>query len=125
MLVMALESTRKRIADAVLGAHARWDRTGRTKSREPGGRANDHVLRRSIAMIAVLAEREDGLTLAEICDEMGVSRATVYRDLDALHRAGVSIENISPEGHAAHWRLGQTLDRAGRPVHHPPSRRPR
>lgn len=46
-----------------------------------------------------------GMSVAQLSDETGVTRRTIYRDLDALQEAGFPIYNEMRDGHA-YWKLG-------------------
>ena len=81
----------RRIVAAVRGAADRWARDAyldKARATRPG----DHVVSRCLALVAALAETADGMRSVEIAEQLGVSRPTVDRDLEALRRAGVRIE---------------------------------
>ena len=50
-------------------------------------------------MIAVLDQKDEGFTAEELCSEVpGVGRATVYRTIKLLQRAGVICKLAMPDG---------------------------
>jgi DNA-binding transcriptional ArsR family regulator len=94
----------RRIVAAVRGAAERWERDAwltDVRASRPG----DHIVSRCLALVAALAETADGMRSVEIAEQLGVSRATVDRDLEALRRAGVLIETemAVEDGVAMRW----------------------
>ncbi|QGK70448.1 helix-turn-helix domain-containing protein [Allosaccharopolyspora coralli] len=70
--------------------------------------AVDHSWQRAVRR--VLARHPDGLSLSEVADEVGLSRANTWHALDELSRAGAVREyrRRSAEGRTRHvslWRL--------------------
>ncbi|GAB5537850.1 MAG: hypothetical protein Rubg2KO_40990 [Rubricoccaceae bacterium] len=75
---------------------------------ERGERHNhraDYCLARTLAAIAVLGAHPEGLRVVELAAEIGVSRATAYRDVAVMRRAGVPLERVARPGDVARWRL--------------------
>lgn len=71
------------------------------------GRATDHVLVRSLAILVALAQTPDGLTIAELIEHTGHSRSSVYRDLGALRRVGIPLESVGPAGDVVRWKIAE------------------
>lgn len=65
----------------------------------------DYCLARALTAVAVLGAHPEGLRVVELAAELGVSRATAYRDVGVLRRAGVPLERVCVEGDVARWRL--------------------
>lgn len=72
----------------------------RRKTRERGKQL-DRILR----LIRKFTYSREGATLAELKDEFGVSRRTVYRDLGMLARAGFHFEGGSGDDGRKRWRF--------------------
>ncbi len=64
-------------------------------------------LRRALGLIFYLASRHFGATVAEMIEETGAARRTVYRDLSALKEAGIrfNTERAPSLGRSSRWRL--------------------
>ena len=95
----------RRVGRAVVGAAERWESDAWRRTRAGGGRGNTHVVARCLALVALLGEYPDGLHPFELVEELGVSRSTLYRDLEALRIAGVLLEQVE-DGAVVYWRLG-------------------
>lgn len=74
--------------------------TGRRRRRERG-RQLDRILR----LIRKFTYSREGATLAELKEEFGVSRRTVYRDLGMLGRAGFHFEGGDGGDGRKRWRF--------------------
>jgi predicted DNA-binding transcriptional regulator YafY len=71
------------------------------RRRRERGRQLDRVLR----LIRKFTYAREGATLAELKEEFGVSRRTVYRDLGMLARAGFHFEGGSGDDGRKRWRF--------------------
>jgi predicted DNA-binding transcriptional regulator YafY len=71
------------------------------KRRRERGRQLDRVLR----LIRKFTYAREGATLAELKEEFGVSRRTVYRDLGMLSRAGFHFEGGNGDDGRKRWRF--------------------
>lgn len=102
-------AARRRIADAVQGAAERWEQDAwRARQAGTASRPGQHVIARCLALIALLAEHPGGLRAVDVAGELGTSRSTAYRDLDAIRTAGVLLEQVEGGGlgGTVRWRLG-------------------
>lgn len=99
---MSSRGTRRRIADTVLVVDDRWSSEERAEGHEQSA---DDFVARAFAAVAVLGNHPEGLRVVELAAELGVSRATAYRDVGVLRRAGVPLERVCVEGDVARWRL--------------------
>jgi proteasome accessory factor C len=66
-------------------------------------------LRRQWSMLEVLHGKRVGCAIKQLCDEIGASRATVYRDLQLLQEAGMPIARDTVNGEARYRLLGDKL----------------
>ena len=73
----------------------------RRRARRQRGRQLDRILR----LIRKFTYAREGSTLAELKEEFGVSRRTVYRDLGMLGRAGFHFEGGGGDDGRKRWRF--------------------
>jgi predicted DNA-binding transcriptional regulator YafY len=67
------------------------------------------LLRRQWRILETLHGRRVGLTIRQLCADVGVSRATVYRDLRLLEEAGLPLTHETTNGEARYKLLGDKL----------------
>lgn len=61
----------------------------------------------ALRLVAVLMQRRKGATVAELLDEIGCSRATLYRYRDDAIAAGIPITIAAEQGHDGVWTLAR------------------
>ena len=62
-------------------------------------------LRRLLKLLQLFQHSRFGLTLPELQKELGVTRRTIYRDLEMLEEAGYRFEKTGEAGAARKWRF--------------------
>ncbi len=75
-------------------------------------RARGRQLCRVLKLIRIFEQSRFGRTIPEICRELGVTRRTVYRDLEAIEDAGYRFEKVAGDGGLRKWRFPPGLRRA-------------
>lgn len=70
-------------------------------------------LQRILGLVFFLADRYFGATIAEMLEETGFPRRTLYRDLAMIEGAGLQFrkERVPAHGTANRWRLVGVSDR--------------
>jgi predicted DNA-binding transcriptional regulator YafY len=78
-----------------------------------GGRSKEknstRVLRREWELVLALAATKHGLTADQLCEKLGCSVRTVYRDVENLEAAGVPMTRVTVNGQVRH-RLMRDLE---------------
>lgn len=68
------------------------------------GRSRDYRrIERLWRLVVLVGSARNGKTLSELREALGVSRSTIYRDLDVLQGAGVTLRQVG-----SRWTLGQS-----------------
>ncbi len=75
--------------------------------------ARGDQLLRAWKLLNLLQKRGDGLTLAELAEELGVSKRTIQRDFEALAEVGFPLDHVEDDYGRRLWKLPHDTLRSG------------
>ena len=75
--------------------------------------SEEQPLVRQWILLRTLCARHYGVTVKELCDEMGVSDKTIRRDLETFRRAGFPLEETVGEYGKKKWRVDPAKNQPG------------
>ena len=78
----------------------------RKRGEQPGS-GGIQVIARTAEILRVLCTAPDGMTQAQLCEQIGLARSTVHRLLNAMRDEGL-VETVGPRGR---YRLGPAIRR--------------